>query len=86
MILGKQLLGLADCIDPGMTKWRGQLLLDLQSSSTILTKRAFQEDRVTKEQAKVRISSRKFVTLVRVSMKAGFHEKMRWLPGAPGMD
>ncbi len=50
---GKQLLELADKLDPGLSKWRGELLFDLQSTSVLLAQRALEENRITAQQAKV---------------------------------
>lgn len=44
---------MADKIDPGLSRWRGQLLLDLQSSTNILNKRALEEKKISQDQAKV---------------------------------
>ena len=52
-VICKQLLDLADKIEPGLTKWRGQLLFELQSASVILTQRAVDEGRLQKYQAQV---------------------------------
>jgi len=47
----KQLLDLADKIEPGMTKWRGELLFDTQATAVILTQRAINEGRIKNFQA-----------------------------------
>jgi hypothetical protein len=52
--LGKQLLELFEKIDPGQSKLRGELLLELQSSSVLLAQRALKEEKITAYQAKVR--------------------------------
>ena len=52
-IICKQLLDLADKIEPGMTKWRGQILFELQSSSVILAQRALEEEKLAKWKAQV---------------------------------
>ncbi len=44
---------LSDKIDPGQTKWRGQLLFELQSASVILAQRALNEENMSAYQAKV---------------------------------
>ena len=51
--LGKQLLGLADKIEPGMTKWRGQLLFEMQSATVVLAQRALEEGKLKRFQAQV---------------------------------
>jgi len=38
---------------PGLSKWRGKLLFQLQSASVVLAQRAFSEGRITKFQAQV---------------------------------
>ena len=48
-----QLLDLADKIEPGMTKWRGELLFDTQATAVILTQRAINEGRIKNFQAQV---------------------------------
>ena len=50
---GKQLLGLADKIEPGMTKWRGQLLFEMQSATVVLAQRALEEGKLKRFQAQV---------------------------------
>ena len=52
-LLGKQLLGLADKIEPGMTKWRGQLLFEMQSATVVLAQRALEEGKLKRFQAQV---------------------------------
>ena len=52
-LLGKQLLGLADKIEPGMTKWRGQLLFEMQSATVVLAQRALKEGKLKRFQAQV---------------------------------
>ena len=47
----KVLLELADKIEPGMTKWRGELLFETQATAVILTQRALNEGRVKNFQA-----------------------------------
>jgi len=49
--LCKQLLGLADKIEPGMTKWRGQLLFEMQSATVVLAQRALEEGKLKRFQA-----------------------------------
>ncbi len=51
--IGKKLLEVADMIDPGLTRWRGELLFELQSATVVLANRAFNENRMTAYQAKV---------------------------------
>ena len=50
----QQLLDLADIIEPGMTKWRGELLFETQATAVILTQRALDEGKVKNFQAQVR--------------------------------
>ena len=52
-ILCKELLDLADKIEPGMTKWRGQILFELQSASVTLAQRAMDEGKLEKWKAQV---------------------------------
>ena len=52
-ILCKELLDLADKIEPGMTKWRGQILFEYQSASVVLAQRAVDEAKLDKWKAKV---------------------------------
>ena len=52
-VICSQLLELADKIEPGMTKWRGQILFELQSASVILAQRAIDEGRLEKYKAQV---------------------------------
>ena len=52
-MLGKQLLELAAKIEPGMSKWRGQLLFELQAATVVLAQRALKEDKIKRFQAQV---------------------------------
>ena len=52
-IICKDLLDLADKIEPGMTKWRGQILFEYQSASVVLAQRAVDEAKLDKWKAKV---------------------------------
>ena len=52
-IPGKQLLALAEQVDPGMTKWRGELLFEMQAATVILAQRALEEGKLTRFQAQV---------------------------------
>jgi len=47
----KELLDVANIIEPGMTKWRGELLFDTQATAVILTQRALNEGRIKNFQA-----------------------------------
>ena len=47
----KQLLDLADSIDPGFSKWRGQLLFEMQSAAVVLAQRALHEGKISNYQA-----------------------------------
>ena len=49
----KSLLDLADKVEPGMTKWRGQILFELQSASVILAQRAVDDGKMEKYKAMV---------------------------------
>ena len=51
------MLDLADIIEPGMTKWRGELLFETQATAVILTQRALDEGKVKNFQAQVRIKT-----------------------------
>ena len=53
LILGKQLLNLTEHISPGMTKWRGQLLFEMQAATVILAQRALEEGKIQRFQAQV---------------------------------
>ncbi|XP_061718854.1 uncharacterized protein LOC133526315 isoform X2 [Cydia pomonella] len=50
-----ELLEIADKIEPGWTRFRGTLLLDLQSAMTIQTKREFETEKLTKAAAQDRL-------------------------------
>ena len=54
-LICKQLLDLADKIEPGMTKWRGQILFELQSATVILAQRASEEEKLPKWKAQVHV-------------------------------
>ena len=54
-LICKQLLELADKIEPGMTKWRGQILFELQSSTVILAQRALEDEKLPKWKAQVKL-------------------------------
>lgn len=47
------MLELADKLEPGWTRFRGTLLLDLQSAMTMQTKREFEAEKLTKAGAQV---------------------------------
>ena len=47
----KQLLDLADKIEPGLTKWRGELMFEMQATTVVLTQRALNEGRIKGFQA-----------------------------------
>ena len=49
----KGLLDLAEKIEPGMSKWRGQILFELQSTSVLLAQRAIDEGKMEKSKAMV---------------------------------
>merc|ERR1719436_1516318 len=51
-VICSQLLELADKIEPGMTKWRGQILFEYQSASVVLAQRAVDEAKLDKWKAK----------------------------------
>ena len=50
---GTELLNLASQVDPGHSKWRGQLLHDLQATSAELARRALQQGKIDQARAKV---------------------------------
>ena len=52
-VICKQLLDLAEKIEPGMSKWRGQILFEMQSASVILAQRAIDEGKLEKWKAQV---------------------------------
>lgn len=60
-----ELLEIADKIEPGWSRFRGTLLLDLQSAMTVHTKREFEAEKLTKAGAQVRSSRVKEVILKR---------------------
>ncbi|KAL4707889.1 hypothetical protein ACJJTC_010324 [Scirpophaga incertulas] len=49
--LCNELLELADILEPGWSRFRGTLLLDLQAAMTVQTKRDFEADKITKGDA-----------------------------------
>ena len=57
-VICKQLLDLADKIEPGLTKWRGQIIFEYQSVSVILAQRALEENRLERYKAQVNFSPR----------------------------
>lgn len=50
-----ELLELADKLEPGWSRFRGTILLELQSTMTLETKRDFEAGKLTKEAAQVSI-------------------------------
>lgn len=44
---------MAESLDPGWTRFRGTILLELQAAMMMQTKRDFEEDKLTKEGAQV---------------------------------
>lgn len=48
-----ELLEISDKIEPGWTRLRGTLLLDLQSAMTVETKREYEAEKITKAAAQV---------------------------------
>ena len=40
-------------VDPGMTKWRGQLLFEMQAATVVLAQRALEEGKLSRFQAQV---------------------------------
>lgn len=48
-----ELLEIADKLEPGWTKFRGTLLLELQAAMTMKTKREFETGKLTKAAAQV---------------------------------
>lgn len=51
--LSHDLLEIADKVEPGYSRFRGTLLLDLQAAMTIMTKREFEVGKITKAGAQV---------------------------------
>ena len=49
----KSLLDLADKIEPGLTKFRGEILFELQSASVLLAQKAMEDGKMEKYQAMV---------------------------------
>ena len=46
-------MALAEKIEPGKTKWRGELLFEMQAATVVLAQRALQEGKVQRFQAQV---------------------------------
>ena len=65
------MLALADKIDSGLSKWRGQLLFELQSSAVILAQRALEENRITNFQAKVSFLTHSYKKGIKMSKFTG---------------
>ena len=47
---------MAEHIEPGMTKWRGQLLFEMQAATVVLAQRALEEGKVQRFQAQVALN------------------------------
>ena len=62
-LICKQLLDLADKIEPGMSKLRGQILFELQSASVVLAQRALEEGKLEKWKAQVSLDFGSFLVL-----------------------
>ena len=63
-ILCKDLLDLADKIEPGMTKWRGQIIFEYQSATVVLAQRAIDEEKLEKWKAQVNPFSKEIYIIV----------------------
>lgn len=48
-----ELLDLADRLEPGWSRFRGTILLELQAAMTVQTKRDFEAEKITKAGAQV---------------------------------
>lgn len=48
-----ELLEIADILEPGYSRFRGNLLYDLQSAMVVQAKRDYDDDKITKEATKV---------------------------------
>ncbi len=72
VIPGKSLLEVADSIDPGLSKWRGQLLFEQQSAAVVLAQRALRENRMQPYQARVKRNSMQLLIFFSGTM-AVFH-------------
>lgn len=48
-----ELLEVADNVDPGWSRFRGTILLELQAAMMMQTKRDFEDEKLTKEGAQV---------------------------------
>lgn len=64
---------MANQLEPGLSKWRGQLLFEMQSSNVVLAQRALDESKITSFQAKVHASHQIYMKLFSnaLSMKHG---------------
>ena len=58
------MLALAEKVDPGMTKWRGELLFEMQAATVVLAQRALEEGKLTRFQAQVSYERLYFVIFV----------------------
>lgn len=51
--LCKELLSLGDILDPGLSRFRGSILYDLQAVQVVQIKRQFENEKITKDKAQV---------------------------------
>lgn len=51
--LCRDLLEVADILEPGLSRFRGCLLYDLQAAITVQTKRDYAKEKITKKAAQV---------------------------------
>lgn len=51
-----ELLEIADKLEPGWSKFRGSILLELQAAMVVQTKRDFEADKLTKAGTQVKIN------------------------------
>lgn len=56
-----ELLEVADVLDPGWTRFRGTLLLELQAAMAVQIKREFESGKLTKEGAQVTFKKKYFL-------------------------
>ena len=84
----KSLLDLADKIEPGLTKFRGEILFELQSTSVLLAQKAMEDGKMERYQAMVNRNSNftsvlqyvYFVLLFRKYLKKIFTDLEKQLP------
>ena len=70
----KSLLDLADKIEPGLTKFRGEILFELQSTSVLLAQKAMEDGKMERYQAMVNRNSNFTSVLQYVLFSFAFQE------------